>query len=89
MNSEDPELAVDLRALGKGRQEKFGVFWNAPGTYFDEFITAQEKRNGNVGYMPVAIRVIDAADTSHTPMFTIAQLWLNNGKSQKVVTFDH
>lgn len=59
INSEDPELTVDLRALNKGRPEKFDAFWNALGAYLDESIATQERRHGDVGYMPVAISVRD------------------------------
>ena len=48
INSEDPDLAVDLREMNEGRPEKYEVFWEA-----------QERRHGDVGYMPVGISVPD------------------------------
>ncbi|CAH3147064.1 unnamed protein product [Pocillopora meandrina] len=55
INSEDPDLAVDLREMNEGRPEKYEVFWEALGSYLEEHMAAQERRHGDVGYMPVAI----------------------------------
>lgn len=57
INSEDPDLAVDLREMNEGRPEKYEVFWEALGSYLEEHMAAQERRHGDVGYMPVGISV--------------------------------
>ena len=57
INSEDQDLAVNLRQMNEGRLEKYEVFWEALGTYLEEHMAAQERRHGDVGYMPVAISV--------------------------------
>lgn len=59
INSEDPDLAVDLREMNEGRPEKYEVFWEAVGSYLEEHMAAQERRHGDVGYMPVGISVPD------------------------------
>ena len=35
------------------------MFWEALGSYLEEHMAAQERRHGDVGYMPVAISVPD------------------------------
>ena len=59
INSEDPDPAVDLREMNEGRPEKYEVFWEALGSYLEEHMAAQERRHGDVGYMPVGISVPD------------------------------
>ena len=59
INSEDPDLAIDLQEMNEGRPEKYEVFWEALGSYLEEHMAAQERRHGDVGYMPVGISVPD------------------------------
>lgn len=59
LDSGDPELVVDLRQLNKGRPEKYNEFWSKLGNYLEEHVAAQERRHGNIGYMPVACSVPD------------------------------
>ena len=59
INSEDPDLAVNLREMNEGHPEKYEVFWEALGSYLEKHMAAQERRHGDVGYIPVAISVPD------------------------------
>lgn len=59
INSEDPDLLVDLREMNEGRPGMYNVFWDAFSSYLEEHMAAQERRHGDVGYMPLAISVPD------------------------------
>ena len=61
LESEDPELLLDLRALNrKDIDTHFGIFWDEMGKYFEEQLLAvQERRHGQELYMPLAISIED------------------------------
>lgn len=59
LDSNDPELVIDLHQLNKGRPEKYGQFWSRLGDCLEEHVATQEWRHGNIEYMPVSCSVPD------------------------------
>ena len=58
MEVDDPEFILDYRELnGRSEDEEFKVFWQECHNYLDNFVVAQERRHGLVGYFPVAASV--------------------------------
>ncbi len=61
MNSDDPDLLLDWRALNrKDVDTKFGQFFDEVGKFFEEQLLAvQERRHGEALYLPLAMSIED------------------------------
>lgn len=60
LSSEDEELIFDLRKNnGRVKDPKYDAFWEELGTMLEEMSTVQERRHGEVGYLPQFISVSD------------------------------
>ncbi|XP_045159314.2 uncharacterized protein LOC123524857 [Mercenaria mercenaria] len=61
LESDDPQLLLDYRELnGKSVNEKYNIFFNEMGQYFEkQLLPVNERRHGNELYLPLAISVED------------------------------
>lgn len=59
LDSQDPDLIVDLRSLNSDGSDRYAVFWEHMEKYINDMSAVHERRQTTVGYLAVALSTRD------------------------------